>query len=418
MSKTAGNGGRIKKGADTFVVKEITQNGILLEPGRHYSSDELGEQDIKEGGFARFILQKKNWDTIQALTTIARRFGRGVKSIGYAGMKDRLSTSVQLASIFGISSGALAGLRIKDIEINGAWQSSSGVGLGDLLGNSFSIAIDRPLDEKRVMRILSELNGQMPNYFGMQRFGSRGNNFRIGISILNGNFKEAVMAFLTSTDNEINSEAVDARRRLAEEQDFAAAAGYFPEYLKYERKMLSYISKYGNFANALRLLPRGLLIMFIHSVEDIIFNAALEARIRSNDFENELESCGLNAYGFPDITIPCDRSSGTCVPVGNLIGYETPKEKLSSYEKAAIDALGINAEMFKIESMPELSMKGSLRPILVKFKDFSYENRGEESILSFSLPAGSYATVFANEFTKQDMSSVAEMAPELGDSWR
>ncbi|MEM0087137.1 MAG: tRNA pseudouridine(13) synthase TruD, partial [Candidatus Micrarchaeaceae archaeon] len=210
MSKTAGNGGRIKKGADTFVVKEITQNGILLEPGRHYSSDELGEQDIKEGGFARFILQKKNWDTIQALTTIARRFGRGVKSIGYAGMKDRLSTSVQLASIFGISSGALAGLRIKDIEINGAWQSSSGVGLGDLLGNSFSIAIDRPLDEKRVMRILSELNGQMPNYFGMQRFGSRGNNFRIGISILNGNFKEAVMAFLTSTDNEINSEAVDA----------------------------------------------------------------------------------------------------------------------------------------------------------------------------------------------------------------
>ncbi|MEM3850862.1 MAG: tRNA pseudouridine(13) synthase TruD, partial [Candidatus Micrarchaeaceae archaeon] len=264
----------MEKNAGAFLVREIIPNGTVLELGRHYTSSDLGEQDSKEGKFVRFLLQKENWDTIQALATIAKRFGRGIKSIGYAGMKDRLSKSVQMASIFGIAPDAIEGLHIKDIEINGAWQSTKAVELGDLLGNSFSATIDRPLNERHVERILSELNGVMPNYFGMQRFGSRQNNFRIGISILNGDFEGAAMTFLTSTENETNSEAIEARRRLADEQDFAAAVEYFPKYLKYERRVLAYIAQYGNFANALRILPRGILLMFVHSIEDVIFNAA------------------------------------------------------------------------------------------------------------------------------------------------
>jgi Uncharacterized conserved protein len=70
--------------------------------------------------------------------------------------------------------------------------------------------------------------------------------------------------------------------------------------------------------------------------------------------------------------------------------------------------LGITKESFLIKSMPELSMKGDVRAILMPFKDFSYANEEENSALNlnFSLPSGSYATIFVNEITKSSSFSL------------
>jgi len=86
--------------------------------------------------------------------------------------------------------------------------------------------------------------------------------------------------------------------------------------------------------------------------------------------------------------------------VGNIIGYETNEEHLSSYERQALDELDITKEDFKIKSMPELSMKGTFRLVFAPFKEFSYEIGEGIARMKFSLPAGSYATVLANEFMK------------------
>ncbi len=128
--------------------------------------------------------------------------------------------------------------------------------------------------------------------------------------------------FLTDSTNENNAEATAARKRLAEEQDFRAALEYFPRHLKYERTVISYMSSYDNYANALRKLPRGILLLFIHAVESGIFNAALERRIREGDFDSVLY-CGSNFYGFPNVDKRSpEKSYGT--PLGTIIGYETP----------------------------------------------------------------------------------------------
>lgn len=409
LSKSNGTGGTIKSSPDMFIVEEISKNGTILKVEKEYCGANLGEKESEEGKFARFVLEKRNWNTVEALREIARKFGRGTKSVGYAGMKDRTGRTVQLASIFGIDSHRLQSVHLKDVSINGAWQSDEGLSIGDLIGNHFAITISDPKNAKNAAKTIKELNGRMPNYFDKQRFGFRLNNHKIGLSIMRGDFEGAAMEFVTGTGDEINQDAVEARRRLREERDFRSAISYFPRYLKYERIVVEYLHRYnGNYANALRKLPRGILLMFIHSVEDVIFNYSLEKCIYEGDFESSKIRCGYNFYGFPDIGDIGDYKEG--IPLGNLIGYETKQEFVSEYEKEAMEILEINPESFRIKGMEELSTKGTVRPLLINAKDIRLEDPDDSVKVEFSLPCGAYATVLINEITKNEVKS----APELG----
>ena len=412
ITKAEGIRGKIKTEPEDFIVKEITKSGKVLEPGRKYLPEELGEVPVPGSKFTTFILEKKNWDTISALLSIAKKAGRGRKSISYAGVKDKRSISVQLASIYGVTPSSISAINIKDIHINGAWEGSETT-LGSNLGNSFSVKLNGFSGGiERIPSIIEESMGRFPNYFDRQRFGYRLNNFSIGMHILHNEMEEAVMSFLTYSGKETDMESREARARLAEERDFQKALDYFPRHLRPERAMIAYLARYRNFHNAIRNLQRGIAIMFIHSVEDAIFNAVLEKRIREGDFESRL-GCKANFHGFPDIESVSESKEKT-FEVDALIGYETKEEYISDYSKEIMERFGINKDSFKIKSLPELSMKGAYRPILSPFKDFSYTDIVGTSDLNleFSIPSGSYATIFLNEITKNDNTSISEMLDE------
>ena len=95
-------------------------------------------------------------------------------------------------------------------------------------------------------------------------------------------------------------------------------------------------------------------------------------------------------------------------PAAPLVGYKTDENAISGYAEETMAKLGITKESFLIKSMPELSMKGDVRALLMPFKDFSYANEEENSVLNlnFSLPSGSYATIFVNEITKSSTLSL------------
>ncbi|MGI0134804.1 MAG: tRNA pseudouridine(13) synthase TruD, partial [Candidatus Micrarchaeaceae archaeon] len=224
--------GTIKAEPADFVVEEITGNGTVLELNRSYSAGELGMKASEDGEFSVFVLQKSGWNTQQALRAIAKKLGKGVKSTGFAGTKDRVSVSAQLCSIFGATPEQLQPIHVKDITINGAWRSDTGITMGQLLGNRFTINVRDVQEGPSIKAINEELAGIFPNYFGEQRFGFRENNVKIGLSILNGDFKAAVMEFLTGSGNENRQEATEARKNLSETQDFKEALKSFPLYLK------------------------------------------------------------------------------------------------------------------------------------------------------------------------------------------
>ncbi|MCL4380876.1 MAG: tRNA pseudouridine(13) synthase TruD [Candidatus Marsarchaeota archaeon] len=412
--------GAIKFSAEDFIVEEITNNGTVLERDRRFNeppfieSDSGGGKNAKSHSFALFIMQKKNWNTIQALTAIARKFGRSFKSAGFAGTKDRASISTQLCTMFEADPEKLLELQIKDIQINGAWRVNRKIELGDLLGNKFGARIRNAKINSSIKESLENLKGVFPNYFGEQRFGNRSNNYFIGIDILKGDFEAAAMRFLTDTQNELNKEAVEARTRLLNERDFDSALGYFPKYLKYERLVLHHLSRLPNdYAGALRKLPRSLSLLFMHSIDSFIFNKELEVYVKDQDRIKESRFfCNADSLGFPDLTnlvssnsINPSQVNSKVFAVASLVGYNS---NLNDTEKEIISELGLEQEMFRTKKMPELNCKGAYRTLFSPFYNFSFNAETDEAggadfaEFRFSLPKSSYATVFLAEFVNSD----------------
>lgn len=396
--------GIVKSRAEDFIVEEITSKGFVLEKGRTYTPEMLGLEE-QDGNFSIFVMQKTNWNTAQALKTIAKRFRRGIKSTGFAGTKDRISVSTQLCSIFGVRPDGLPKIHVKDVSINGAWSGTGKVEMGDLLGNRFGITARSISDCEGINTIDSELGGLFPNYFGEQRFGYRDINVQVGADILKGDFKGAAMRFLTETQKEANEEAKYAREKLAGELDFKDALKYFPVHLKYERSMIEYLAKYpNNYANAIRKLPRSISLMFIHSVESYIFNRVLDERIEKETIKPRKGDlvCLENDFGFPDMQTVTEFGGKTeggkrQFLVGNITGYDT--KSVNETEQLVLDELGIGKESFNVRGLTELNSRGTYRTLFAPYKDMSFSYDEDEKVLKlgFSLPAGSYATVLLNE---------------------
>ncbi|MDE1866037.1 MAG: tRNA pseudouridine(13) synthase TruD [Candidatus Micrarchaeota archaeon] len=403
LSKGKRAKGAIKGAPEDFKVEEISSNGTTLKIGTSYRPEQLGLEE-REGNFTIFVMQKTGWNTAHALKSIAQKANRGMKSIGFAGTKDRISQSTQLCSIFGAEPDLIRQIRIKDIQINGAWKYDSKIELGMLAGNHFTITVRNVSDPDSIAKNAEALAGLFPNYFGEQRFGSRKNNFDVGLSILKGDFEGAVMTFLTDTSNETNQEAISARGRLAEYHDFTEALDYFPTYLRYERSILDYLSKSErNFANALKKLPRSIALMFVHSVEDTIFNSELETMIKEGHTtpRNGDLVCPQEQPRFYDLSNTSRYEPGKQgFMVGNILGYET--EEPTDFEKGELERLGLTPESFKVKGMSELNCRGAKRVLFAPFSGFEAETNGENPILSFSLPSGSYATVFLDELLEAE----------------
>lgn len=407
LSKGRRASGKIKSRPEDFVVEEIASNGTVLKVGEQYDPQQLGLEE-KEGEFAVFVMQKTGWNTAQALKAVAQKANRGMKSVGFAGTKDRMSVSTQLCSIFGADPNFVKSIKVKDISINGAWRSDKKIELGMLAGNHFKITVREPKGIDSVQKNAEQLNGVFPNYFGSQRFGSRGNNFEIGLSILKGDFEGAAMRFLTDTTNEKNAEATEARKRLEGDHDFTAALDYFPMHLRYERTVLDYLSRYErNFANALRRLPRSIVLMFVHSVEDSIFNAELEMMIgegHTSPMKGD-KICAADEtrfYDLSDVRV-CEKGGKGGFIVGNIVGYETKEP--TEFEAGKMEEYGLTTDSFKAKSMSELGSKGARRVMFAPFKGFKERNAEDTHEISFSLPSGSYATVLLDELVESKADS-------------
>ena len=363
LSKMPGIGGSIKNSPDDFIVEEIGKDGTVFE------IDGLMEGKDEEGNYTHFILQKREWTTEGAIRRIAKQLQIGKKRFNYAGNKDKIALSTQLVSVFKIEKEKILSLDLKDIRINGAWSAKEKIKLGELQGNRFIIKVRGAVNGGKVNEIYGELDGRFPNYFGEQRFGTtRKNTHLIGEQLLRGRYDKAAMLFLSDSKGESNEEAKTARGHLEQTEDFSAALKEFPKYLRLERSMLEHLSKNPNdYVGALRALPRGTLLMFVHAFQSYLFNRILSDRIAEGEIK------------------PGNSESG------NIIGYETePNER----EKALLEELEIKTKDFKIKGIPELSSKGNCRTLLATLKNFSFEN----DTFRFSLPAGSYATVALREF--------------------
>jgi tRNA pseudouridine13 synthase len=134
---TKGIGGKLRKSAEDFVVREIS------EPP---PPNEYGEYTIVK-------LKVKNWETNRLIRQLSRRLGISRKRIGFGGTKDRRAITTQLFSIKAPLKD-VENINLKDVEIADVYTSERGLNLGDLKGNAFDIIIgDNPKRTERALWI-------------------------------------------------------------------------------------------------------------------------------------------------------------------------------------------------------------------------------------------------------------------------
>src|SRR4051812_46783258 len=177
-----GIGGAIKQRPEDFFVQELP----LYEPTG------AGEHVYCE-------IQKVGIPTFEAVHRLADALHVSSRDIGYAGMKDAQAVSRQIFSILGTTEEAVMNAQIPGITIEWAARHGNKLRLGHLKGNRFAIKIRNvnPTDVVRThdaLRLLEQRG--MPNYFGEQRFGRRGNNDVLGAALVRGDFAAVLKGLL------------------------------------------------------------------------------------------------------------------------------------------------------------------------------------------------------------------------------
>lgn len=350
LTSTPGVGGRFRNQPEDFRVEELP----LYEASG-------------EGEHAMLLLEKRDLTTQRLVEVLSRSLGISDLEIGVAGRKDRFAVTRQHVTLPARSLESLdpeqmeEQLRLTEhlgagesIRVLSAGRHRNKLKTGHLAGNRFEIVLRDVADStgepfataKKTCRRI-EVSGFV-NYFGEQRFGHSDNSDEDGLRLLRG-----------------------------------------------ERT---------------RRLNRGALRFTMSAVQSRLFNEwaarrvedGLAGQVLPGDVMQVVESGGCFVVDPTDLTAieqsRFDRRE--TVQTGPMFG---PKMKAASLapaerEQAILQSAGLTGSEF---SKFQKVAAGARRPFLVWPKDLSVQQvDGETLELSFTLPAGAYATSLLREVQK------------------
>jgi tRNA pseudouridine13 synthase len=415
---TDGLGGQLRQEVEDFIVREITNR-----------------EEGQEGKYLILELVKRDWDTHHLTRTLAKILQMSQKRISVAGTKDKRALTTQKISIFDIDAQEIEKIHLKDVELKVLGRSRKSVELGDLWGNDFRITIRNivhsheetdKLLEKTTNEILAQ--GGVPNFFGVQRFGSvRPVTHLVGKAIVEGDFEKAALLYIAEPFPDEPEETKEARQFVKETRDFKEGLKTYPLHLGHERAMMNHlIANPDDFAGAFLVLPKNLYRIFVHGYQSYIYNTILCRRIEKGLSLNEAVEgdivCFKNEHGLPDSSKTEQVTTETVNAMNRLIkrkrafitaplpGYSTEFASgiPGEIEQAVLEEFKVPLQGFNIEKVPEMSSKGIRREVILqvepKFEVGEDElNPGKsKAVLEFMLPKGSYATTVLREYMKVD----------------
>jgi tRNA pseudouridine13 synthase len=281
---------------------------------------------------------------------LARRLGIANGEVGAAGLKDRHAVTRQMVSVPLAAQDRLAQLDGDGIRVLSVNRHTNKLKPGHLRGNHFRILIREvdPAAAARLQPILDRLRTDgLPNYYGSQRFGKDGETASMGLALLTGAKRSVRNPFL---------------RKLALS---AAQAVLFNQYLG--RRM----------------------------------NDGLFRRVLQGDVMAKWPAAGSLATNIPPAAEQARFDARETVQAGPMFGRKA--------FPAADEAAAREAEVLRDAGLTPASfhgfgklVQGTRRHNLVYSDDLVAQLETEGVRLTFSLPAGSYATVLLREIMKAD----------------
>ncbi len=145
-----------------------------------------------EGEHLVLKVRKKGLTTWQMLDILSSCLGIKTKEIGYAGLKDKDAMTIQYISLHKKYEDRVESFSHEKIKILEKTYHTNKLRIGHLKGNRFFIRLKKvnPTDAKKIESLLEWIDSNgIPNYFGYQRFGREGDNFKTAIEVIKGERK-------------------------------------------------------------------------------------------------------------------------------------------------------------------------------------------------------------------------------------
>lgn len=336
-----GIGGRIKQAPEDFEVEEI--------PAYAPSG---------EGAFLYLWIEKRDMGAEYFVRQVAKRLGLPPGEVGTAGLKDRRAVTRQMVSVPDSVHERLGDLTSEDLRVLSVSRHGNKLRPGHLHGNRFRILVREVADdaEARTAAIVGRIREQgLPNYYGGQRFGRGAETFHLGMSLLK---KEPPPTLADGRRANLRNPFL---KKLALS---AAQSALFNEYLA--RRLTDGLLR--------RVLPGDVMAKWPFGGMFVAQDMAVEqARFEARE----------------------------TVHAGPIFGRKTfpAADEAAAREIQILTDAGLSRESFA--GFGKL-VQGTRRHNLIYCEDLAASTEPEGIRLSFTLPAGSYATVLLRELMKND----------------
>jgi tRNA pseudouridine13 synthase len=390
--------------------------GAIKERYEDFQVEEVpAYEPCGNGDHVYFTVEKKGLSTARAIRDIARKIGVNPRDIGAAGMNDARGITRQTLSVEHADPERIAGLEIPRIRILRVSRHGNKLRIGHLRGNKFVIKL-RDADPRRigdVLRLLEIFTERgAPNYFGSQRFGIRGDTWRVGQALLKDDFKEAVHIIAGRPGPEDIGQTLRARE-LFEAGRYSESARAWPRGFEEGSILCSAMERFrGDFKRAAFSLNRKVLGIYVSACQSRLFNMILAERI---DHIDELEEGDLawkhdSGAVFPVETLSAEMPRAKRFEIsatGPLFG---PKMKSPNGRPRDLELEALRRSEMTLESFSKtgpLKCPGGRRALRFKPVDpiaSSLEDEvGAYIELRFTLQPGCYATSIIREICKDKL---------------
>jgi len=317
----------------------------FLQNPTDFMVDEIAPFEFKgKGGFLVLHVKKVEMTTWDMVAAFAEFLNIPAQKIGYAGLKDKHATTTQYLSLDVRHEKTLKKFKHSQIKILKMTKHDKSIRMGDLKGNRFSINLHfvDNIEAGRIEKVARKIaKVGLPNYFGYQRFGRDGDSIKQA--------KEMIKGDLFINDNKVKNFLISIYQST-----------FFNEWLR-ERVMRSVELNGGKF----QLL------------------------------DGDVYMAKGKKLSTPKIMPTREFESKKLIPTGLLCGRDVFRSR---------------DEARKIEAKYDdefLQEKGHRREALVFPSDIecSYDKKQTFLNIKFTLPKGSYATVFLESIAGRNYSA-------------
>lgn len=330
-----GIGGRIRTRPEDFQVEE---RPLYLPCG--------------EGEHLYLRITKRGLSTPDLVRRLSSVLGVKAQAIGVAGLKDAKAVTTQMVSIHGATPELITRLTVDDqvLAVQVLGRHRNRLRTGHHAGNWFRLVVRDvgPQAAEAVPTVLTQLARRgVPNYFGPQRQGRDGDNFRTGAALLSNRGR---------------------RERMSRTQR----------------------------------------IWYLNAYQSYLFNRILAKRIdridrmMAGDWAMKLDNGAC--FLVEDVEREQPRADRFEIsPTGILFGSRVSwaSGEPGAIEQAIVTDAGTTREAL-IQAAKACGFRGERRPLRVRLAELEWSLDGSTLTLAFALPPGAYATSVLRELMKEE----------------